>query len=475
MTLTAITQEICKRSFYQFFREFWDTVVQEQYIDNWHIEYLCDELQVVGERIIAREAKEYDLVINVSPGESKSTICTILFPVWLWIKDPTLRIITASYSGSISIKHSTASRDCLRSKKFLRLFGDLVEVRKDIDAKTLYANTSGGERYCTSTGSSVTGTHGHIVIIDDPLNPEQATSEVQLETANRWITKTLPTRVVDKRIAPTIMVMQRLHAKDPTSVLLEGAKVKHICLPAEDTYPIFPEELKARYTNGLMNATRTDMAVLIDMKGKLGSMSYAGQFGQQPSSPDGGIIKRAWWGRYDNSEVPAGLVWDMWIDGAYTKSASNDPTGIMVCGYHQPTNTLYVRYCEAARMEMPDLLRRVPAIAKMMGFTNKSRVYIEPKASGKSLKQMLREVGKVIPVEITGPLVNEGKEARIQVSAPRVESGSVLLSDHPSVEIVVYQNANFPRADADEFVDLMGYACEKYFGNRRQRSSTTAY
>jgi len=475
ITADMLTRQIVKRSYYQFFLEFWDTVVQDPFEYNWHIEYICNELQAVGERIIAREVKEYDLVINVSPGESKSTICTILFPVWLWTRDPSLRIITGSYSGSISIKHSTSSRDCIRSEKFRRLFGEEVNVRPDIDAKTLYANDRGGERYCTSTGASVTGNHGHIVIIDDPINPAQTASEAALLTAENWITKTLPTRVVDKKIVPTILIMQRLHEKDPTTIFLKQRNIRHICLPADDSFPVIPESLRANYVNGLMNPTRTDRAVLESMIDKLGSLEYAGQFGQQPTSQASAIIRRAWWKYYTADDMPAGLVWDMWIDGAYTKSGNNDPTGIMICAFDRVQKRLFIRYAEAARMEMPELLRRVGTLCERFGLSSRSRVYIEPKASGKSLKQLLGETGDVSAVEITGTLIGEGKEARIQTAAPRVESGRVYLSGDASCELVIYQNETFPRGNADEFVDLLGYACDKYFGKPRKQSNTATF
>lgn len=469
-----LLRDIHKSSYFEFFKWAWDTIVPEPYVHNWHIELICNELQAVGERVAARQEKLYDLVINLSPGESKSTICTILFPVWLWTIDPTLRIITGSYSSTIGIKLAVKSRDCIASSKFQSLYGNIVKIRRDIDSKTLYATEAGGERYVTSTGASATGNHGHIIINDDPLNAQKAASAAELETAGHWVSNTMPTRVVDKKIAPTILIMQRLHEKDPTQIMLSKGKVRHICLPAENTYPIYPSEFEQYYVDGLMNPSRTDRSVLADMQAKLGSTAYAGQFGQQPSSPDGGVIKRKWWQYYDAKDMPNNLTWDMWVDGAYTKSVSNDPTGIMVAGYDRAKNRLYIRHAEAARMEMPDLLRRIPEIAAQHGLTSRSRCYIEPKASGKSLKQMLREQNIVSPVEISSPLVSEGKEARIQVSAPRVESGSVFLLDHPNTEIIVYENAEFPKSEHDEFVDLLGYACSHYFSKTSVKRGSAA-
>ena len=74
---------------------------------NWHIPYLCEELQKLSKYIVHREPKPYDLIVNIPPGTTKSTIVTIMWPVWLWTQDPTIRIITNSYSGGLSIEHAT--------------------------------------------------------------------------------------------------------------------------------------------------------------------------------------------------------------------------------------------------------------------------------------------------------------------------------------------------------------------------------
>ncbi len=93
---------LCKKSYYHFFLEFWEEVSPEVFVDNWHVKIICDELQRMGERIKNRLPKEYDLVINVPPASSKSTIVTILYPVWLWTIDPTIKILSGSYGQSLA-------------------------------------------------------------------------------------------------------------------------------------------------------------------------------------------------------------------------------------------------------------------------------------------------------------------------------------------------------------------------------------
>ena len=213
-----LVAEKCRSSFFYFVKTFWNVIIKEEPVYNWHIEALCDELQALSVSIVDRKDKPYDLIINIPPGTTKSTITTIMFPAWLWTQDATIRIITNSYSSDLSIEHATKSRDIITSEKYRRLFPNIV-LRRDKAAKSSYENTATGARYTTSTGGTITGKHAHVVINDDPLNPAQAASDADRNTANEH-TKTLASRKVDKKNTPTITIMQRLHEMDVTGYIL---------------------------------------------------------------------------------------------------------------------------------------------------------------------------------------------------------------------------------------------------------------
>jgi predicted phage terminase large subunit-like protein len=145
-------------------------------------------------------------------------------------------------------------------------------------------------------GGTLTGFHGHILIVDDPLDPRRSVSEVELLSANNWMDQTLSTRKIDKAVTVTVLIMQRLHQKDPTGHILERRKkVFHICIPGEIINyrnKVSPVELIDRYTDdGLLDPKRLNHEVLEDMEETLGQYGYAGQVGQDPSPPGGGMFK----------------------------------------------------------------------------------------------------------------------------------------------------------------------------------------
>lgn len=294
--------ELCKRKFSYFVKEFWPEIIAEDLIWNWHMDVLCDEAQEAVERVFRREEKEYDLLINVPPGTSKSTIITVMLPAWMWTRDGSIKTISGSYSAELSREHSDLSRDVIKSEKYHRYFPDL-QVRVDKDTKGKYSSNKKGQRFSTSVGGTVTGMHGHVLIIDDPLNPKKAASEPELKTANNWMGRTLSTRKVNKKVTLTILIMQRLSENDPSGVLIEQMnlgkkKVRHICLPGEifdkkSRESVRPQELVEKYTKGMLDANRMNKDVLKELEADLGQYGYAGQIQQAPAPPEGGMFKTA--------------------------------------------------------------------------------------------------------------------------------------------------------------------------------------
>ena len=318
MNPLAVTRELNNRSFYHFLEYFWPQVSSHSFQPNWHIEYICKELMIVAERVGNKQPKAYDMIINIAPGSTKTITCSIMFPAWCWTKWPWMRFITASYSGALSLESADTCRELIRSQLFRELYPD-INIREDKDTKSHFKieqripnpallrpqRISGGYRFTTSVGGTLMGFHGDILIVDDPLNPSQAASDIELGNANRWMEQTLSTRKTDKAVTPTILIMQRLHQDDPSGHMLKKEKdnIKHICLPGEiRTYrkQLNPPELAEKYVDDLFDAKRLSWNVLKDMEADLGQYGYAGQIGQDPSPPGGGMFKVDMFNLVDN-------------------------------------------------------------------------------------------------------------------------------------------------------------------------------
>jgi predicted phage terminase large subunit-like protein len=306
---TDILRSLGGLSLCEFLQVFWNEVSDDELVLNWHIEYLCKQLEEVAERVGKKEKKLYDLIINIPPGTTKTLIVSVMFPVWCWTKWHWMKFITGSYSDALALESAEKSRDIMRSDKFMSMYPDIT-FKEDKDTKSNYRIALrqrnhlgrvtgvifGGGRYSTSVGGTITGFHGHINIWDDPINPKQAASEAQLITANNWVDQSASTRKANKDVTVTILVMQRLHEEDPAGHLLAKPekKIRHICLPGEiREYRQYlkPPELSEFYVDDLLDPIRLSWDALKEMEQDLGQYGYAGQVGQHPVPPGGGMFK----------------------------------------------------------------------------------------------------------------------------------------------------------------------------------------
>lgn len=303
-------RELVKGSLFHAVKYFWPVISNDELKENWHMRYLCQELEKVVKRVANNQPKEYDLIINIPPGSTKTTIISIILPVWAWINWFWMKFITIGYSSPLSLESAEYSRDIIRSTRFRDIFPEL-EIKEDKDTKSNYkiqrkyrkhtgrpfVKEQGGNRFSTSVQGTLIGFHGHVLIVDDPNNTKKTESPAQLEATNNWIDRTLSTRKTDKLVTPTIVVMQRLHENDVPGHLLKTRdpnQIKHICIPGEiENYEhtVNPPHLKEFYEDGLMDKKRMGWKVLKQMELELGQYGYAGQIGQAPTPPGGGMFQ----------------------------------------------------------------------------------------------------------------------------------------------------------------------------------------
>jgi len=203
---------------------------------------------------------------------------------------PGLRKIGCSYVEDLAFELTVKSRRIVQSPLYRRLFPE-IEIRSDLNNKSLWSNTLGGDRYAIGMGGSVTGKHGHLIVLDDPLNPKMGRSEAAINTAREFCTETLPNRTVDKEVTFQLLVMQRISVDDPTALWLGKPGVKHICLPGELTDDVKPVELREKYVDGLFDPKRLSRNALDSHLAEMGQYGYAGQILQTPVPPSGGMFK----------------------------------------------------------------------------------------------------------------------------------------------------------------------------------------
>jgi len=463
----ALEKKLCELSFYEFFKQAWHIVEPSiELSTNWHHKYLCDLLQKEAERIIANKPKTKDIVINIPFRSTKSLLVTVMFPVWAWIRNPKFRFITASYSAELSIEHATRSRDVINSEWFKDRWSDVFHIKRDQNLKARYENNFLGVRRATSVGGTVTGQGGDFLLVDDPVSPQHAASEVERENANEWYRTTFYSRLNNPLTGVRIVIMQRIHDNDLSGFLLNGGesrlKYKHICIPAELSDDIKPKILKDNYDeDGLFWTDRFSRSILDDYKQALGSYGYAGQLMQTPTPLNSGMIRADWFKIDQFKHTTEHATVDFVIDPAYTANEKNDPSAMLA--YTFKDNKWQIIDCVNVRKEFPELVKFIPQWVAKNGYTNRSRVYVEPKASGKSIVQTLKKETGLNVREDKPP--SKDKVARVQDISASLETGRVSLLKGDWNEEFLQQLVKFPSAKHDDMVDCLVMAINKHMWN----------
>ncbi len=467
----ALERSIYKESFYEFYKAaFCQLHPGLQYDENWHAEYICNILQGETLRVVAKQKRDKDIIINVPPRSSKSMIISVIWPVWSWTIEASLKFLTCSYSDALASNQSRLSKDLINTKWFQRLYGSRIKLRGDLQGASHYGNTSTGFRYAFGLDGTVTGMGGDFIICDDIQNPKKANSEVERENAIRQYNETISNRLNQLEIGGRIILMQRLHERDITGFLMDPKHGRpedhiHISIPAKfDAEIVKPLDLEKYYQNGLFWPSRFSEQVLNTEK-KKGSLYFSGQFQQRPVPPEGNLFKRRWFDIIQpeliqrDSHISPMMFF---IDTAYKEkkvvvqsSTENDPNGLLAC--FRKDNYVFVVNFTEKWAEFPDLIKFIEEYVRIHGYGEGSAIYIEPKASGVSIAQQLRSVTQLNVIEIEGEFIRDDKLQRASAVSPICEGRRVKLVDGDYLDKYMSQLTSFPKAQHDEAVDCTVY------------------
>lgn len=487
-----INRELARRYMYHFFKESWKIAEPvSPYVDNWHIQFICELLQVEAERVnegipkyeqynITRDGllffpkgmkwESRDIVINLAFRSTKSLITSVCFPAWAWLLNPSFRFITASYKDDLAIKSAVMSRNIIGSEYYQQLCNHRVMLSSDQNEKFRYQNTESGFRFSTSViGGGVTGEGCNFLLIDDPIAPSQATSTKYLNRVNNTYKDTFYSRLNQPNVDLRLIIMQRVHSGDLSGKWKDNPTVRHINLPVQidignaDSYnQVRPAYLRKFYdSEGLFWPARWSTKQLRAFRDAQGSETYKTQMLQSPEDASRGMMLHAeWWKYYDAEDTPKDAIWHFVIDGAFTENSKNDPSGLMSYSYYN--GRWYIRAVDWVHMALPDLVAHVERFAYANGYTANSFIGIEPAGSGLALIASLQSMKPYLNVgNLPAPL--RDKENRVRAVTPALEAGRFLLKTGAKwVDKFIEECKEFPGGAHDEAPDLLAMAFDRH-------------
>lgn len=467
-SLSAVDRKFLSSSLIDFVRHAWAiSYPSKPFQGGRHIEVICQLL----ERVTKREVR--NLIINIPPRHSKSSIVSVLWPAWVWTHSPQVQWLHSSYAASLSTRDSLACRRLLQSDWYRARWGHLFDLTGDQNAKMRFDNTAAGYRLSTSTHGLGTGEGGDVIVIDDPHNAEEALSDVERARTTEWWDSTMSSRLNDPKTGCRVLVMQRLHEDDLTGHLLAKKGWYHLCLPVrfEKGHP-YRSKLDWRTEEGeLLAPDRFGEKEVADLTRNMSSMAVAGQLQQRPAPEGGNIFRRSWFKIWPAKRpLPQFEFMLSSYDTAFTDQTENDQTACITLGVFKPDEdkqlACMVLDCWAEHIGYPDLRRRMIEDFKS-SFGEPARypdmLLIEDKGSGIALRQDLRRAG--IPLTPYNP-GKASKIARAHLVTHIVERGAVYLPEssiHEGrprdwCEPLLGQLMLFPSGKHDDFVDALTQA-----------------
>ena len=427
-------------------RCFHDLNPQTELAINWHLEVIAAKLTAV------REGKIQRLIINLPPRHLKSSMASIAFPAWCLGHDPSAQILSVSYAQDLADKLARDCRSIMMSPWYRQIFQTRLAPHRQ--AVQEFITTRQGYRLATSTGGVLTGRGADIILIDDPLKPEEALSDTQRQGANEWYDHTLYSRQNDKRRGAIVIIMQRLNEDDLVGHVLEQEPWEVLCFPAiaeadevHEIETIWGPRCFTRRRGEALHPDREPLGTLDRIRRTIGEYNFAGQYQQSPAPLGGGLVKLEWFKRYRESERPEHF--DRIVQSWDTANKATELSDFSVCTtWGVKDKELFLLSVFRRRLEYPALKRAVREQLSLFGATE---VLIEDKASGTQLIQELISDGCY---GVTRYQPTTDKIMRLHAQTALIENGFVRIPEDASwLAEYLHEITGFPNGKHDDQVD----------------------
>jgi len=444
-------KHFCEQSLLMFTKFFFHLREQSKFITSSHHRIIANTLEQVYRGDITR------LIINIPPGYTKTELAVINFVSWCLAKSPNSKFIHTSYNDDLVIENSTKIQDIVKSDVYQYFWPQTL--REDAQAKKRWYTSRGGGMLAAPSGGGITGFRAGkmlsefsgAIIIDDPVKPDDAFSDLIRGRVNNRFTNTMKSRLAHEQI-PIIVIMQRIHEDDLTGYLLRGEsgdQWHHLMIPVDikDNPEPYPPEYKAgipiEYSlkTGPLWKYKHNLEHIEILKKDI--YTYSSQYDQRPTPLGGGLFKNEWWKFYKTYDPVKNLVYFsddtspitlnykmIFADTAMKTSELNDYSVFQCWGMGKDGN-IYLLDQVRGKWEAPDLRSKFLKFCERHDFKHKINIMgvrsrkVEDKASGTGLIQELnREKGIDWVIGIPR---DKDKVSRAMSAAPQIANGKVWL------------------------------------------------
>lgn len=429
-----------KKSFYEFYKEFWSTCDPNNYVDGDIVQFFCEVFQFRCKKWIGyvrpdvdlssiphgadvidiRDIQKDRLCLNMPPRHSKSKIFNVMGPTWLWSYYP-IKAVSISHTSDLAKTMNEERWSIVNSTKYKDIFNDIQIIE---NTKESIIDNRGGQLYSQNRGA-LTGYGGDIIVNDDLTNAMTAYRDMQ-EMTNAWeyYQNTMPSRINDPKKSVIFNIQQRLGVNDITGHILKDKALRNryifITLPAifqKETFlvcPITGKIIHYKKGDGLWAERFGDYE---GIKAEVGENIFRTQYLQEPRATDKAIINESMIRVKNYNECPtideAEMIYAS-HDFPVKDKETSDYLGSVLA--YKINNVLYISDCLEKHMNFPASISYVENLDTM--YPGIIQV-IEDKANGAPVLQQLQD--KIAGLQAYNP----GTASKIM----RLDSASMYMNN----------------------------------------------
>ncbi len=393
-------------------------------------------------------------MLFMPPRHGKSLTATQLFSAYYLYRKPTENVGVVGYNADFVSDHSEEARRFFRRSE--------GSISKSTKAKTDWKTNEGGGFFGTSVGGSITGKGFDLAIIDDPIKGiDDAFSRTKRESLREWFRSDFYTRLEPG--ASLIVIHTRWHRNDLAGTLLQQEReVEHpegwriVSFPAvkEEDEIDYPDKCTVvrtdREAGEALCPQRYDKTDLNQIKEVEGAYKWNALYQQRPAPEEGNIWKEELF-EYKKPEDVELRDTGLDVDAAYTEKEQNSASA-WVKAAKSKQGDIYILDVGYDWFELPELATAVSSYD--------CPIYVENKASGKSLVQALK-LNDVPAKEVN---VESDKVARAKIAKMSANNRNIYV--HPDAYSTLLLDKKqgileFPNGQGDDLADAFSQSVQR--------------
>ena len=443
--LADVMRQMARDDFYVFAQRAFGELHDVPYMDNWHIPAIAWQLVRIEKGEITR------LIITMPPRTMKSFLTSVCLPAWILGKNPSAKIICASYAQPLSNDFAFEMRRLMQTKWYRSVFSNVHIDTKKASVEEV-KTTRGGYRLSTSVGGSLTGRGADYIIIDDPIKAGDAQSQTVMASTINWYSNTISSRLNNQKTGKIVVVAQRLQPEDLPGQLAATGGWEELTLPMvawqDQDIELNADKWITRPAGHMLHEERFGEHEIRRLRSEMTEQDFEAQYNQRPLPPGGALFKLQWLQRYDKRPPDHEIqgIFQSW-DTAYEVAEGNDYSVCStwaLCGRRYFLLDIF-----RERLQFPDLER---AVYRQREKWKANLVIVEKAGSGISLYQNIRSQTRRLWIQTISPLGS--KQDRASQQSPKFERGEVYVPfEAPLLKTFEDEMISFPHVKHDDQVD----------------------